>query len=218
LSGKNNKLGLGLCTRYVIFVGFLINTIAIIFVNYRFSNDMNKIRIHDKQFEPFIGYTTIDEAIERLAHQMNKDLEGKTPLFLVILNGSFMFAADLLKKISIPCEISFVKLSSYVGTQSTEQVRELIGFNEEINNRTVIILEDIIDTGITMEKVLDRLNRMGAAEVKIATLLFKPSAFQKDFKIDYIGIEIPNDFIVGFGLDYDGFGRNLKDIYKIVES
>ncbi|MDP2724412.1 MAG: hypoxanthine phosphoribosyltransferase [Bacteroidales bacterium] len=179
---------------------------------------MNKIRIHDKQFEPFIGYTTIDEAIERLAHQMNKDLEGKTPLFLVILNGSFMFAADLLKKISIPCEISFVKLSSYVGTQSTEQVRELIGFNEEINNRTVIILEDIIDTGITMEKVLDRLNRMGAAEVKIATLLFKPSAFQKDFEIDYIGIEIPNDFIVGFGLDYDGFGRNLKDIYKIVES
>jgi len=177
----------------------------------------NTIQIHDKHFEPFIEFEKIDQSIEQLAQRMNVELKDTTPLFLVILNGSFMFAADLLKKITIPCEISFVKLSSYVGTQSTEQVRELIGFNEEISGRTVIILEDIIDTGITMEKVLDRLERMGAHEVKIATLLFKPSAFQKDFAIDYVGIEIPNDFIVGYGLDYDGQGRNLKDIYKIVE-
>jgi len=177
----------------------------------------NTIQIHDKHFEPFIKFEKIDQSIDQLAQRMNAELKDTTPLFLVILNGSFMFAADLLKKITIPCEISFVKLSSYVGTQSTEQVRELIGFNEEITGRTVIILEDIIDTGITMEKVLDRLERMGASEVKIATLLFKPSAFQKDFAIDYVGIEIPNDFIVGYGLDYDGQGRNLKDIYKIVE-
>ncbi|OFY48811.1 MAG: hypoxanthine phosphoribosyltransferase [Bacteroidetes bacterium GWF2_41_31] len=178
---------------------------------------MNTIQIHDKQFEPFITYATIDETITRIAEQLNTDFKGKTPLFLVILNGSFMFAADLLKKVNIPCEISFVKLSSYSGTQSTTQVRELIGFNEEVKGRSVIILEDIIDTGITMEKILERLNDMGSAEVKVATLLFKPSAFQKEFTIDYIGIQIPNDFIVGFGLDYNGLGRNTKDIYKIVE-
>lgn len=178
---------------------------------------MKRIKIHDHYFEEFIDFSTIDLSIEKVATSMNKNLEGTNPLFLVILNGAFMFAADLLKKIEIPCEVSFVKLASYQGTQTTEQVRELIGFNEEISGRTVVIVEDIIDTGITMEKVLDRLNRMGAAEVKIATLLFKPEAFRKDYPIDYIGIEIPNDFIVGYGLDYNGQGRNLPDIYKIAE-
>ncbi len=178
---------------------------------------MKRIKIHDLYFEPFIQFEAIDLAIGQVAERMIQDLSDKTPLFLVILNGSFMFAADLLKKIEFPCEVSFVKLASYVGTKSTEHVRELIGFNEEINGRTVVVLEDIIDTGITMEKVLDRLNRMGAADVKIATLLFKPTAFQKDFPIDYIGIEIPNDFIIGYGLDYNGQARNLRDIYKIAE-
>jgi len=178
---------------------------------------MDNIKIHDKNFEPFILFDKIDSAISKLADSINKDLEGRTPIFLVILNGSFMFAGDLLKKIDLPCEVSFVKLASYVGTQSTENVRQLIGFDEDIVGRTIIILEDIIDSGITMENVLGQLERMGAADVRIATLLFKPEAFQKSYKIDYVGIEIPNDFIVGYGLDYDSQGRNLKDIYKIIK-
>jgi hypoxanthine phosphoribosyltransferase len=128
-----------------------------------------------------------------------------------------MFAGDLLKKIEVPCEVSFVKLTSYAGTKSTEKVRQLIGFNEDITGRTIIIVEDIIDSGITMENVLGQLEKMGAVDVRIATLLFKPEAFQKSYKIDYVGIDIPNDFIVGYGLDYDSQGRNLKDIYKIIE-
>ncbi len=125
--------------------------------------------------------------------------------------------AICLKKIKLDCEVSFVKLASYEGTKSTENVRQLIGFDEDIKGRTIVIVEDIIDSGITMENVLGQLDRMGAGDVRIATLLFKPDAFKKSYKIDYIGIEIPNDFIVGYGLDYDNQGRNLKDIYKIVE-
>jgi len=178
---------------------------------------MNNIKIHDKYFEPFIRFNEIDKATEKVAKKINIDIKGQTPIFLVILNGSFMFAGDLLKKIELPCEVSFVKLASYVGTQSTEKVRQLIGFNEDIKGRTIIIVEDIIDSGITMENVLGQLDSMGAADVRIATLLFKPEAFRKSYKIDYIGIEIPNDFIVGYGLDYDSQGRNLKDIYKIIE-
>ena len=129
-----------------------------------------------------------------------------------------MFASDLLKKVELPCEISFVKLASYEGTSSTETVRQLIGFDEDLTGRSVVIIEDIIDSGITMENVLGQLETMGAEDVKIATLLFKPDAFRKDYKIDYVGLDIPNDFIVGYGLDYDGQGRNLKDIYKITDN
>ena len=179
--------------------------------------NMDNIKIHDKYFEPFILFDEIDKSISKLAIDINKDMQGQTPIFLVILNGSFMFAGDLLKKIELPCEVSFVKLASYIGTKSTENVRELIGFDEDIKGRSIIIVEDIIDSGITMENVLAQLDRMGAADVRIATLLFKPDAFQKSYKIDYVGINIPNDFIVGYGLDYDNQGRNLKDIYKIVE-
>lgn len=178
---------------------------------------MDNIKIHNKTFEPFILFDKINNAISNLADNINRDLKGQTPIFLVILNGSFMFAGDLLKKINLPCEVSFVKLASYVGTQSTENVRQLIGFDEEITGRTIIIVEDIIDSGITLENVLETLENMGAADVRIATLLFKPAAFQKAYNIDYVGIEIPNDFIVGYGLDYDSQGRNLKDIYKIIE-
>lgn len=178
---------------------------------------MNNIKIHDKYFEPFILFEKIDAANSRLAKKINKDMEGRTPIFLVILNGSFMFAGDLLKKIELQCEVSFVKLASYEGTKSTEKVRKLIGFDEDIKGRTIIIIEDIIDSGITMENVLGQLESMGAADVRIATLLFKPEAFQKSYNIDYVGLEIPNDFIVGYGLDYDSQGRNLKDIYKIIE-
>ena len=178
---------------------------------------MSKVKVHDKYFESFILFEKIQEAINSIATNINKDIEDVTPIFLVILNGSFMFAGDLLKKISAPCEVSFVKLSSYVGTKSTKKVKELIGFNEDIKGRSVIIVEDIVDSGNTLENVLGQLNRMGAGDVKIATLLFKPDAFEKSYKIDYIGIEIPDDFIVGYGLDYNNHGRNLKDIYKIVE-
>ncbi|MEI6854274.1 MAG: hypoxanthine phosphoribosyltransferase [Bacteroidota bacterium] len=177
---------------------------------------MQKVTLKDKTFELSIPYERILEAIETLAGKINQDFEGREPLFLVILNGSFMFSADLMKKISVNCQVSFVKLSSYEGTQSTHNVRKLIGLNEEIRGRSVIILEDIIDTGITMEHLLEEIGFFEPAEIKIATLLFKPAALQKDIAIDYIGIEIPNDFIVGYGLDYDGLGRNLKDIYKIV--
>ena len=177
---------------------------------------MQKVTLKDKTFELSIPYERILEAIETLAGKINHDFEGREPLFLVILYGSFMFSADLMKKISVNCQVSFVKLSSYEGTQSTHNVRKLIGLNEEIRGRSVIILEDIIDTGITMEHLLEEIGFFEPAEIKIATLLFKPAALQKDIAIDYIGIEIPNDFIVGYGLDYDGLGRNLKDIYKIV--
>ncbi|HEY9115422.1 MAG TPA: hypoxanthine phosphoribosyltransferase [Bacteroidales bacterium] len=178
---------------------------------------MSQIQIHDKQFETFITSDKLDRAILELAGKLNAELDGKTPVFLAVLNGSFMFASDLLKKITIPCEISFVKLASYAGTTSTQHVRELIGFDENIKGRTVVVLEDIIDSGITLQKVLEKLKALEVGEIIITTLLFKPEAFKMSFDIDFIGIEIPNDFIVGYGLDYDKQGRNLKDIYKIVE-
>jgi len=178
---------------------------------------MESIQVRDKKFEISIRASEIYAAVERIAKQINKDFAGKNPLFLVVLNGAFMFASDLVKKITIPCEISFVKLSSYVGTQTTNTVRELIGLDEVLHDRSVVIIEDIIDTGITMGVTTDKLKKLEAKEVKIATLLFKPEAFQRDYKIDYIGLEITNDFIVGYGLDYDGNGRNYPEIYKIVE-
>lgn len=175
------------------------------------------VQLHDKKFKTFISAKEIDQAVSNLADTMNHELKEKNPLFIVVLNGAFMFASDLLKKIHVNCEITFVKLSSYVGTKSSHLVREVIGLDMPLSDRHVIVVEDIIDTGITMHNTLPKLKNMGAVDVKIATLLFKPKAFQKDFHIDYIGMEIPNDFIVGYGLDYDGAGRNLPDIYKIVE-
>ena len=178
---------------------------------------MDTIKVKDKVFEISIGSKQIDEAIKNMAVNMDKDLEGKKPLFLIVLNGAFVFAADLLRAMKMDCEVSFVKLSSYVGTKSTNTVRELIGLDKALTGRTVVIIEDIIDTGVTMAHTLPKLKDLGAKDVKIATLLFKPDAFKKSYKIDYIGMEIQNDFIVGYGLDYDGFGRNYADIYKIVE-
>jgi hypoxanthine phosphoribosyltransferase len=178
---------------------------------------MSIIQILDKQFETFIPFEKINAAIDKMAIKINTDLKEKTPIFLVILNGSFMFAGDLMKKMEFPCEISFIKVASYAGTQSTENIKELIGFNEDIKGRTIVIVEDIIDSGFTLAGVTKQLNEMGAGEVRIATLLFKPQAFKENYKIDYIGLEIPNDFIVGYGLDYNQQGRNYKDIYKIVD-
>jgi hypoxanthine phosphoribosyltransferase len=148
---------------------------------------------------------------------MNKDLVGKSPVFLGILNGCFMFASDLFKNIKIECSISFLKLASYSGTSSTGNINQLIGLNESIEGKTVVILEDIVDTGITLEHLINELKKYKPKEIKIACLLFKPEAYKKSIKIDYCGIEIPNKFIIGYGLDYNGFGRNLKHIYQIKE-
>ena len=158
---------------------------------------MNKIKVKDLEFSISIPAKELDKATQKVADEINRDLKGKTPLFLVILNGAFMFAADLFKKINIECEVSFVKLSSYVGTKTTSTVRELIGLDEVLKDRYVVIVEDIIDTGITMENTIQKLKHLEAADVRIATLLFKPDAFQKDYPIDYIGMKIPNEFIVG---------------------
>lgn len=180
---------------------------------------MKQVKIHDKEFELFIPYEKIRAIVEKMAEKMNQDLDGEKPLFLCILNGSFMFAAELFKRISIiEAEISFVKLASYQGDSTTGTVKQLIGLNEDIKGRTVVILEDIVDTGITIENIMEQLESMEPAEVKIATLLLKPDALQKEVQLDYIGLEIPNDFIVGYGLDYDGYGRNLIDIYSVIKN
>ncbi len=178
---------------------------------------MKTIKVRDKEFSISITDEEIQKTVSKIAEKINNDLHGKVPLFIVVLNGAFIFAADLFKKINIDCEVTFVKLSSYVGTETTSTVRELIGLDKAIKGRSVVIVEDIIDTGITMDHTIKKLKHFKASDVRIATLLFKPDAFQKDFKIDYIGMEIPNDFIVGYGLDYDGFARNYPDIYKIME-
>jgi hypoxanthine phosphoribosyltransferase len=177
---------------------------------------MKTVKILDKEFSLSIKEEDILKAVDVMAEKLNSDMAGKNPLFIVILNGAFMIASDLFKRLTIPCEISFVKLSSYEGTQTTANVKTLIGLNDEIKGRNIIILEDIVDTGHTVEDILESLKPLAPADVKFATMLFKPNAYLKNIPIDYIGIEIPNDFIVGYGLDYDGYGRNLADIYKIV--
>ncbi len=178
---------------------------------------MDRVKILDKTFEKNIGYERIFEAVEKLGREIYADVGDSVPLFLCVLNGSFMFAGDLFKVYAGPCEISFIKLASYRGTSTTEEVKTVIGLNEDIKGRDVIILEDIIDTGITISHLVTDLKAYTPKSLKIATLLLKPDALRSEITPDYVGLEIPNDFIVGYGLDYNGFGRNLKDIYKIVE-
>ena len=175
------------------------------------------IKILDKKFEIFINSDEIHEAVAKVASKMNEDLKNKDVIFLGILNGSFMFASDLYKQIEFNSQISFLKLASYEGTSSSGKVKRLIGINEDIKDKTVVIIEDIVDTGFTIETILKQLSGYEPKEIKIATFLFKPNAYKTNIPLDYIGIEIPNDFILGYGLDYDGFGRNLAHIYKIVE-
>jgi len=179
---------------------------------------MKRIKLWDKEFEISLPFEDIQKAIKKMAAQMNSDLQGKSALFVCILNGSFMFAGDLMKELELnDAEISFLKLASYSGTSSTGEIRELIGLNEEIQGRTVVVLEDIVDSGHTIADVISQISKKGAREVKIATLLFKPDALQMKIELDYVGVVIPNDFIVGYGLDYDRRGRNLKDIYTLVK-
>ncbi len=179
---------------------------------------MKNVTILDKDFELFIPYERIRSIVEEMAEKMNNDLKDKNPLFICILNGSFMFAAEIFKRISLlDAEISFIKLASYSGTSTTGSVKELIGLNEDLTGRYVVVLEDIVDSGITIAKTIEQIKSKNPLEIKIATLLLKPDALQVKVQLDYIGIEIPNDFIVGYGLDYDGRGRNLIDIYKVIE-
>ncbi len=179
---------------------------------------MERVKVLDKEFELSISEKEILKAVDEVANRINKDLEGKNPLFVCILNGSFMFASDLMKRLTIPCEISFVKLSSYEGTGSTGNVKHLIGLNENIEGRTIVLIEDIVDTGLTIKNIIEQVKGMGPSDVRVATMLFKPDACKEELVLNYTGINIPNDFIVGYGLDYDGFGRNLRNIYTVVKS
>ena len=177
---------------------------------------MSRVKIKDKTFETSIPEAEILKRIQTVADRINRDMEGKTPIFLAVLNGSFMFAADLMKMVTIPCEISFVKLASYVGTSSTGKIKKMIGINTDLSGRNVIIVEDIVESGLTMQNMLDQLKEHNPASVSICTLLLKPEKLMVDLDIDYTVMEIPNDFIVGYGLDYDQQGRNLRDIYTLV--
>ena len=177
---------------------------------------MNTIQIKDKSFTTFITEEKILKEVARVADEINRDLNGTQPLFLSVLNGSFMFTSDLMKFINIPCEISFVKLASYQGTSSTGKVKELVGLNEDITGRTVVIVEDIVDTGFTMERLIETLRARNPKEIRIATLLVKPDKLKVNLDINYVAMNIPNDFIVGYGLVYDGFGSNYRDIYTVV--
>jgi len=173
------------------------------------------VTLKDKQFKPYISFEKILEAVKKVAEKINSDFAGESPVFLAVLNGSFMFASDLMKEIRLNSEISFVKLASYHGTTSSGTVSELIGLSQDLNGRSVIIVEDIVDTGNTLEKLAELLTAKKVKEYKVATAFFKPSAYTKKIKVDYAGLEIPNDFVVGYGLDYDGLGRNLKDVYVL---
>jgi hypoxanthine phosphoribosyltransferase len=171
---------------------------------------MSIVKIKDKTFKTFIPETEILQRVKAVAERINKDMEGKNPLFLAVLNGSFIFAADLMRYITIPSEISFVKLASYQGTTTTGEVKEVIGINEDLTGRTVVIVEDIVDTGYTMKRMLETLGTRGPESLHICTLLLKPGKLQVDLDVEYAAMEIPNDFIVGYGLDYDQQGRNLE--------
>jgi len=178
---------------------------------------MKSIRVKDKEFRLFISEEEIQNAVDKIAAELNLALAGKKPVFLVVLTGAFIFASDLLRKLQLDYEIQFVKVASYSGTQSTSEIKETFGLNERLRGRTVVIIEDIVDSGNTMQYLINRLRYIGVSELLIAALLFKPNAFRESFRIDYVGLEIPDDFVVGYGLDYDGFGRTYRDIYKIVE-
>lgn len=179
---------------------------------------MSIIRVSDKDFAPFIPQEKIENEIHRIASEIKRDVDGMEPLFLVMLNGAFMFAAELFKNLEMPCEMAFVKYKTYEGTHSTGKANALLGLDTQlIKGRNIVIVEDIVDSGFTMSQLLKDLEAADAKSIRIATMMFKPNAFKFNYKIDYIGMNIGNDFIVGYGLDYNEYGRNLKEIYKIVE-
>ena len=173
------------------------------------------IELHDKQFVPFISAQEIDFAIAEMAALVAADFADEIPIFVGVLNGSFMLVSDFMKKYKKPCEVSFIKIASYNGTSSTNDVKKLIGLNQDLSGRTIIVLEDIVDTGNTLVTLKELFKQQKVNHFKIATLFFKPEAYKQDIKIDYTGIRIPNKFIVGYGLDYNGLGRNLSEIYQL---
>ncbi len=175
------------------------------------------IKVHDKEFVPFLTAEEIDQQIIRLANEINRDYRAKNPLFISILNGSFMFSSDLFKKLTIESEICFIKLASYKGVKSSGKVITAIGLDAELYKRHVVIIEDIVDTGKTMSELLPQLRNHHPSSLKICSLLHKPDQMMFDIKIDYLGFSIPNKFVVGYGLDYDGLGRNIPSIYKVAD-
>ncbi len=183
-----------------------------------FSNQIKVIKLHDKYFKPFISANEIEAAVDRMVSEIANDLGDEIPVFVGILNGSFMFASDFVKKYPKPCEVTFIKLASYEGVKSSEDIQRLIGLTQDLTGRTVVILEDIIDTGKTLAEVHRIFKNENAKKLIIATLFYKPEAYKKDFKLHYIGIKIPNKFIVGYGLDYDNLGRDLPEVYQIKET
>lgn len=176
---------------------------------------MSVVKIQDKLFEISISEAEIKQRVKAVAEQINRDMAGKNPLLLAVLNGAFIFAADLMREITIPCEISFVKLASYQGVTSSGTVKEVIGINENLSGRTVIIVEDIVESGLTMKRMIESIGTRNPASVHICTLLLKPDRLKVPLTIDYVAFRIPNDFILGYGLDYDQQGRQLKDIYTL---
>jgi hypoxanthine phosphoribosyltransferase len=172
------------------------------------------MKIKELEFKKFISEAEVQKKVKALAKQINADYKDKTPVFLPILNGSFMFASDLIKEITTPCRVSFVKVSSYQGTQTTGQLKTLIGLEESSFNQDLIIIEDIVDTGLTLQKIVEELRSLGTKSVEVVSLLRKKEAREKNMETKYVGFEIEEEFVVGYGLDYDGLGRNLKDIYK----
>jgi hypoxanthine phosphoribosyltransferase len=174
------------------------------------------ITVHDKAFRPYLSAAQLEEAVTALAARLSADYAGRRPLFVVVLTGAFMFASDLLKHITEPCEIVFIRVASYEGTDSSGVVQEIMGLREEIQNRHLIVVEDIVDTGTTMHYLLPTLLAKGPASVEIATLFFKPESLRHDLSLRYVALQIPNDFVVGYGLDYNGLGRNLPDVYVAV--
>jgi hypoxanthine phosphoribosyltransferase len=177
----------------------------------------SRISILDLTFETSITEEMIQREVKRIAVAMNRDLADKNPIFLGILNGAFMFASDLFKQINFPCQITFLKLASYEGTKTTGAVKQLIGINQDLKNRTVVVLEDIVDTGITLDTILRQLTGYEPSEILVAAMLYKPEAAKQEISIDYVGFEIPNEFVLGYGLDYNGYGRNLPEIYTLLK-
>lgn len=176
---------------------------------------MQNIKLHDKSFELFLAEKDIHLAIKELGKKIQADYKDLNPIFIGVLNGSFLFIADLIRQFEGNCEVSFLRMSSYIGTKSSENIKTLIGLNENLKDRHVIIVEDIVDTGNTIENLFELISKEEPASLKVSTLLFKPDVYKKDIPIDYVAINVGNEFLVGYGLDYDGLGRNLKDIYVI---
>jgi hypoxanthine phosphoribosyltransferase len=178
---------------------------------------MQRVKIHDKEFAVSIPKDKIQQRTEELGSRISKDYEGKQPVFLVVLKGAFLFAADLLRNVTLECEITFLRVSSYEGTQSTGVVQSILGLSEKIHDKHLVIIEDIVDTGNTIMHLIKELKKSDPLDIKVASLLLKPEALKHNIHVDYVGFSVPNDFLVGYGLDYDGHGRNLSEIYKIIE-